>query len=286
MKINIVNEKKRTKGKNVAKRRRKKTTTKKRRRRRSNPVTALVRQGTRRPARRSRRRANPNGMAIFGGVADMFKGVGGMFAGTLFAGWVAQRIGSGQLGLPGMPMAPLPTSPMAGSSWPIWTYFATALGGQFVGNWLGRSVGRDFERDFKKGIALSIVQKLTYTELFARQPWMQQTFGNTLVRTTDGNTFYQAGAGQPYNAMMGYGQILEARPLDGTIVPASPMDGTIVRAGPLDTGVGPGGRRYARRRRRAMGHYYPATGEPKTEAERHALWLGTGSPDVWQATYS
>ncbi len=218
----------------------------------------------------------------------MFKGVGGMFAGEMFAGWVAQRFGSGQLAFPGVPAAPLPTSPFAGSSWPIWTYFATALGGQFVGNWVGRTVGKEAERDFRKGVALSIVRKLVYTEGFARQPWMQQTFGNTLVRTTDGNTFYQAGAGQPYNAMMGYGQVLEARPLDGaTIMPASPLDGSqIVRAGPLDTGVGPGGRRYGRRRRRAMGHYYPATGDPMTETERHALWSGSGTPDLWQASYS
>ncbi len=282
MKVNIVNESKKTKGKPVA--------GKKKKRKKSSSFTAVAKRPRRNnPAkkkkRRSKRRDNPN--KLFSGVVSMFSGVGGMIAGEMFAGWVSQRMGAGQLPFPGA--TPLPASPYGGTQWSLWSYLAIAVGGQFAANLVGRMAGPEAKKNFKRGVALSVARKLLWTEGFARQPWLQQAFGNTLVRTNDGNTYYQAGAGQPYNAMMGFGAtILEARPLDGSsIQPKTALDGAqIVRAGPLDTGRGAGGRRYARRARSsAMAGFYPKTGEDMTDAQRHALWLDAGSSDLYQAAY-
>lgn len=176
-------------------------------RRRRNPSHALKR----------RRRRNPSGGG--GGLNavtnEMRKAIPRLL-GMMATAWAVRRWG-GHSGLFG----PSFTSPMLGQSWG-WQQYGVALAVAWWGPRFASKIRID-STEFRRGSVDLIMQKLLWTEGFARSPWAQKQFGTGDIGLNSANNQAYVDQGGRWTAMQG---LVEASPLDG-LVEASPLDGDL-----------------------------------------------------------
>ena len=236
--------------------------------------------GGKKKGRRRRRTSNPWGsrsMTIMGGLKDFWP----RFFGKLWVVWAVRRFGAftpwgtGSV-IPGQPQL---QSPFAGRSWTMGNYITGYIALKFAAQWLARTRGGSYAHQFFQGGFDALATKLVWTEAFARVPWLQQQFGahqGNVMQTPDGQTWMMGPNGQ-WQALQGFGQVVQASPLDGMgqIVQASPLDGMggtdgfgqIVHATALD----------------GMGQALPSS-TPEDESRRLAYNM-SGSRDPYASSY-
>jgi hypothetical protein len=180
-------------------------------------------------------------MTIMGAAKDIWP----RLLGKLWVVWVVRRFG----GFTGMGTGSIftPTqelhSPFQGRSWTLGNYIVGYLGLKLAAGMLARGRGSGWARSFFMGGFDALASKLVWTEGFARNPWLQQQFGQvqgqTYIDPQSGQQYmFYDGAWQAMQGTDGMGQLVQASEMDGMgqLVQASEMDGfgQLVTASELD----------------------------------------------------
>lgn len=177
-------------------------------RRKSNPA----------PKKRKGKRRKSNPSFGFGGVLTEAKNALPRLIGRLAVAWAVRRWGgTGSLWGNGVV-----TSPSAGVSWNWNQYMVASLVAAFGPKLFGKFVNAT---EFRRGAVDIIITKLVWTEGISKSQWAVQQFGtggDIMGDNSTGQLYVNQGGS--YNAMQGYGDVVEASALDG-LVEANALDG-------------------------------------------------------------